>query len=220
MAASVAGVAKSFLATNPAFKKRFSTQARALRMEKFLEVMDIRGGERILDLGGVAEFWDGCSHPLDLTIVNLPGAGAHHNGRPRHRISLLEGDACDLDLEDEPRFDIVVSNSVIEHVGDRARRARLAREVRRRASRYWVQTPSVWFPVEAHSNMPFWWAYPKPLRRHFIRKWKKRLPKWTEMIEGTTVVSRRELEAQFPDATLWVERCMGFPKSYVAYKAS
>ena len=220
MAASIAGLARGFLTTNPAIKRRFSSQARSLRMEKFLEVMDIRGGERILDLGGVAEFWDGCPRPLDVTIVNLPGVADRDAKPSRHHIALVEGDACDLRLEGSPAFDIVVSNSVIEHVGDRRRRAALAREVLRHAPRYWVQTPSVWFPIEAHSNMPFWWAYPAPLRSHFIRRWKRRLPKWTEMIEGTTVVSRRELETLFPGSTLWVERYLGLPKSYVAYKAS
>lgn len=212
------GFVKDFLTANPVLKKRFSSRARGQRMEKFLRTMNIKGGERILDLGGTVAFWDGCPHPLDLTIVNLPGAAEGVPERSSHRITLVEGDACALDLPGDPRFDIVVSNSVIEHVGDRGKRAQLAREVRRHAARYWVQTPSIWFPVEAHTNMPLWWAYPAPLKAAFLRRWRRRLPAWAEMIDGTTVVSRRELETLFPDARIWVERYMGFSKSYVAYK--
>jgi hypothetical protein len=65
--------------------------------------------------------------------------------------------------------------------------------------------------------MIFWWFYPRFLKQWFITRWRAKLPDWTEMIEGTTVVSRRELQALFPEAQVVVERFLGFPKSYVAY---
>jgi hypothetical protein len=115
-------------------------------------------------------------------------------------------------------MDFVFSNSVIEHVGGAERRAQFAREVRRIGRSYWVQTPSIWFPIEAHSGMPLWWCYPKGMRNWILRRWREKLPAWTDMIEGTTVVKRAELQRLFPDAKIKVERVLGVPKSYIAFK--
>jgi len=153
--------------------------------------------------------------PLQLVMVNLPGTQGPVPPS-HHEITLVEGDACDLPQFADGAFDIAFSNSVIEHVGGPEKRAALAREARRLAPRYWVQTPSIWFPVEAHTYLPFWWFYPPALKRAFIARWRRRLPAWCEMIEGTTVLRRQEMQALFPDATLWTERVMGLPKSYVA----
>lgn len=197
-------------------KDPFSDHARQRRMARFMAVMGLRGGERVLDLGGHARFWDGVPVPLDVTILNLPSAMERREHPSIHRFTLVEGDACNVGFAADMSYDIAFSNSVIEHVGGPARQRAMAHEIRRLAPRYWVQTPSVWFPVEAHTFMPFWWFYPPPLKAVFVRRWRRSLPEWCEMVEGTTVLARRDLAAMFPDAQLWTERFAGFPKSYVA----
>ncbi len=72
------------------------------------------------------------------------------------------------------------------------------------------------FPIEAHCGMPFWWLYPESLRQYFISRWRRKLPAWTEMIEGTRVLGTNQLQALFPNATVTTERLLGVPKSYVA----
>ncbi|MGF1553943.1 MAG: class I SAM-dependent methyltransferase [Paracoccaceae bacterium] len=196
----------------------FSRARRGQRTARFVETMGIEGGERIIDLGGTAKFWGAVAPSCDITVINLPGTAVRAPLPPQHRFTFVEGDACALpDLADDS-FDIAFSNSVIEHVGDAENRAAHARELRRLAPRYWLQTPSIWFPVEAHTGMPFYWFYPAPMKRYLKREWRSKLPNWTDMIEGTTVVSRREVETLLPEATIWTERFAGFPKSYVAYK--
>ena len=116
-------------------------------------------------------------------------------------------------------FDIAVSNSVIEHVGDKTKQAEMAHEIQRLAPAYWVQTPSIWFPIEAHTMVPLWWFYPPALKKSLIKRWREKLPHWTEMVETTTVLLRGYFSKLFPDATVWTERKFLFPKSYVAYKA-
>lgn len=198
-------------------KSRFSARMRRRRMQRFLSVMQPKAGERIIDLGGQAGFWAQIDIPLDITIVNLPGTLGSVPPASPHRFTMIEGDACGLDHPDDA-FDLAFSNSVIEHVGGPDRQAAMAREARRLAPRYWVQTPSIWFPVEAHTAMPFWWFYPASLQQLFIRRWRRTLPAWCEMVEGTTVISRADMHRMFPDATLWTERFAAVPKSYVAYR--
>lgn len=199
------------------FRGKFSAAMRARRTADFIKKMNLRGGERVIDLGGAPGSWRSVPLPLQIVIVNLPGA-LHQDPNSHHEITYLAGDACDLSQFADGSFDIAFSNSVIEHVGGPDKRAALAREARRLAPRYWVQTPSIWFPVEAHTYLPFWWFYPPFVKRAFIRRWRRILPAWCEMIEGTTVLPRSEVKALFPDAELSTERLLGFPKSYIAAK--
>jgi hypothetical protein len=95
--------------------------------------------------------------------------------------------------------------------------AQFAGEVRRLGRSYWVQTPAKIFPIEAHCGMPFWWYYPEFLRNYFLTRWRGKLPAWTEMVEGTRVLQRKQLEELFPEAEVYVERFFGITKSYAAF---
>ena len=197
-----------------AAKKPFQRFTRDRRMRRFLQTTKLKGGERVIDLGGLAQFWTDVPVPLDITILNLPDTIPPEPAPSHHKITLVAGDACQTGFADGS-FDIAFSNSVIEHVGGPENQLRMAGEARRLAPSYWVQTPSIWFPVEAHTNMPFWWFYPPALKRRLIAGWERKLPEWSEMIKGTTVLSHADLARMFPDGTIWTERFAGLPKSYV-----
>lgn len=198
-------------------KAPFSQKQRKKRMIQFVERMNIKGGEKIIDLGGLAGFWNDCPYPLKITIINLPGSGLKQESNPMHEIDYIEGDACDMPFVSSKSYDIAFSNSVIEHVGPVENQEAFAKEAQRVANRYWIQTPSIWFPIEAHNNMPFWWFYPEPLKSFFLARWREKLPAWAEMIEGTTVISRSELKRMFPTGRIWTEKLFGVVKSYVVY---
>jgi len=185
-------------------------------MRTFAERMGIREGMSVLDLGGQPAIWDAVSLPLHITILNLPGV-AEHDGKSHHDLRYVEGDACGVVGFKHGQFDAVFSNSVIEHVGPADKQAAFAREVRRLGRTYWVQTPSKWFPIEAHCGMPFWWCYPASLRRYFIERWRRKLPAWTEMVEQTRVLTKSDLRRLFPESTILVETSFGVPKSYIAF---
>ena len=201
-----------------AIKRPFSAASRQARAKAFIELMEIKGGERIIDLGGMPKFWSDIPVPLHITVLNLPGSRFEVPQGTLHTFEFLEGDACQVTAFEDMSFDLVFSNSVIEHVGPEEKQAEMAREVKRLAPRYWVQTPSIWFPVEAHTNMPFWWFWPEALKQATIRNWRRKLPAWTEMVEGTRVLLRSQLQALFPDGRIWTERRLGITKSYVVYK--
>jgi SAM-dependent methyltransferase len=194
----------------------FSKAMRGARMRAFEKAFALKPGEKILDLGGQPEIWSHVETPLDIVIVNLPGVASAPPEESVHKFEFRDGDACDLSGYSDKSFDIVFSNSVIEHVGGPEREAAFAKEVRRVGRRYWVQTPSIWFPIEAHTGVPFWFRLPGALRRRMIARWAKKLPAWTEMVRGTTVLSRRAFGAYFDDAEIVTEWSFGFPKSYVA----
>lgn len=194
----------------------FSAVSRDKRMNLYVNLMGIDEHMSILDLGGQPMIWDSLPIRLNITILNLPG-NAVVNHPSKHTIHYVEGDACRVEDLTNESFDTVFSNSVIEHVGPSDKREDFAREVRRLGRSYWVQTPSKYFPIEAHCGMPFWWFYPPSVRAYLIKRWRKKLPAWTRMVEETTVLTRSELQHYFPESKIIVETVFGIPKSYVAY---
>ena len=121
-------------------------------------------------------------------------------------------------------FDLVFSNSLLEHVGGHAQRRALAEEVRALAPRHWVQTPYRYFPVEPHWLFPGMQFLPVAARARVARSWPlvHTLPAsldeavsdvlWTELV-GVT-----ELRSYFPDSRVVRERMGGLTKSIVAVR--
>jgi Methyltransferase domain len=200
----------------------FSVAARQRRMEGLVQKLEIKPGTRVLDLGGGPSIWESVSVPLDITILNLPGGVASFElssfNVGIHKFTYVEGDACNVHQFADRSFDLAFSNSVIEHVGGDDKQAAFAREVVRLGKSYWVQTPSAWFPIEAHTGIPFYWFYPESARAWLSRRSQRKLPAWwTEYIAQTRVLSRRRMVDLFPNARIDVEFLFGLPKSYVAY---
>jgi Methyltransferase domain len=200
----------------------FSAVARRRRMQSLMRILELRSGTRVLDLGGSPVIWENISVPLDITILNLPGGVPSFQlddaRTSNHTFYYVEGDACNVHQFADCSFDLVFSNSVIEHVGPPEKQEAFAREVLRLGKSYWVQTPSAWFPIEAHTGMPFYWFYPEQLRAWLLRRSRKKLPAWwTEYVAETRVLSRGRMAELFPDARLHIELFFGLPKSLVAY---
>ena len=197
---------------------------RRRRMDGLMRMLEIKPGTRVLDLGGSPSIWENVPVPLDITILNLPGGipsfelDSFDARRSIHAFHHVEGDACNVHQFPDRSFDLAFSNSVIEHVGPQEKQEAFAREVVRLGKAYWVQTPSVWFPIEAHTGMPFYWFYPEQLRAWLLRRSQQKLPTWwTEYVAETRVLSRRRMTELFPNARVQVEFFFGLPKSYVAY---
>ena len=202
-----------------------STLFRRRRMSNLVHILKIQPGTRVLDLGGAPAIWEHVSAPLEITLLNLPGAVSRGEFEilqspdlRHHTFHVIEGDACKVQQFGNRSFDLVFSNSVIEHVGPAAKQAEFAHEVLRLGRSHWVQTPSKWFPIEAHSGMPFYWFYPKWLRAALLRSWRKRLPAWWADYIGTTrVLSRRRMVELFPESQTRTDYFFGLPKSYVSH---
>jgi hypothetical protein len=101
----------------------------------------------------------------------------------------------------------------------------MAKEVRRLAPVYWVQTPNFWFPVEPHFLTPGWQWLPVRARVALLRRhrfgWRGPCadPRQAEAeVREVRLLRSRELRRLFPDATLRLERVGPLVKSFVAVR--
>ena len=126
-------------------------------------------------------------------------------------------------------FDIVFSNSVIEHVGAAQDQQRFASEAARVGKCYWVQTPNRWFPVELHLLTPFLHYLPRSWQSRVARRftvWEhiaRPRPDQREFyiehyLRDIRLLDARTLQQLFPGAQLIRERFCGFTKSLIAMR--
>jgi ubiquinone/menaquinone biosynthesis C-methylase UbiE len=191
---------------------------RQRRMSVFLMRMKVKNGYKIIDLGGTPQLWEMVDLDLEITLLNLSHVTHYQPNILRHSYHFITGDACHINGLIDNTFDLVFSNSVIEHVGPASRQQAFAETVRQLAPRYWIQTPSLWFPIEAHCNLPLWWFYPQFLQQVWIRRWQQqgRDFLWRQMTE-TRLLTLNRLKLLFPEAQVYTEYVVGFPKSYSMY---
>jgi hypothetical protein len=176
---------------------------------------------RVLDLGGTTLFWVRSPvRPKSVTVINLNAPG---DGLPWVRPIL--GDACDADgLVGDEEFDLVFSNSLIEHLGGHLKRASFADVVRSMAPNYAVQTPYRYFPVEPHWVFPGMQFLPLSFRSWLAPRWPLghthgwAAPEAREEVMFTELLSVTAMRTYFPDAHIVWERFAGLPKSMTAFR--
>ena len=199
-----------------------SRRFHAKRMDFFHRTFRPTRETTILDVGGTDYCWRISGISCRLTLCNLDPE-LDVAGYCEHIIA----DGCALPFPDKS-FDIVFSNSTIEHVGDIERQAQFAKEIRRVGRSYWVQTPNKWFPIEPHyvlpcvQFLPFWlrWRCKYISPHHLVSM---RLPTREEALNLALEVrlpTAREMRTFFPDGELHREKLCGLTKSLVAYKVS
>src|SRR5690349_18318820 len=133
-------------------------------MRRFALVFGITRETRILDVGGTPFNWSLLDVRPRVTIINMPRAREAFD----EQFTSVFADGRDLPFRDQS-FDIVFSNSVIEHVGDGESQRRFAAEIARVGRAYWVQTPNRLFPVEPHLLTPFLHFLPARWQRRIAR---------------------------------------------------
>ena len=93
-----------------------SQHFRGRRIDRFIRGFHVTPATRILDVGGLAETWRLLPQSPRVTLLNTPRTQAELASTPEW----VAGDGCSLPFRDHS-FDIVFSNSAIEHVGSAAR---------------------------------------------------------------------------------------------------
>jgi len=197
---------------------------RRRRMQRFAREFGITPETRILDIGGTPDCWALLPASPRLTLLNTPRARDDLAGAA----TWVAGDGRRLPFRDAT-FDVVFSNSVIEHVGDAASQHSFASEVARVGRGFWVQTPNRWFPLEQHLLTPFIHWLPKAWQRPIV----PRFNVWSVLVRATPdrrrfyiehyltdvrLLGFGEMRALFPGARVIRERLCGITKSLVAVR--
>jgi hypothetical protein len=171
-------------------------QSRARRWDRLAATFPDLAQMSVIDLGGRFETWRGAPvRPAHLHVVNLEAA----DGEIPEWAEFTHADVCEPpDAIARRRYDLVFSNSVIEHVGGPMNRARFAETAREAADRHWVQTPYRYFPVEPH------WLFPGSSSCLC-------LPRWSSRAAGRCRTPRPPTTSG-PSATHWRSTCWAAPR--------
>ena len=211
------------LADNTVTPDSFSNRMRTKRFELFAGFASgIPRPLRILDVGGENSFWEmrGWANLDDvhLTILNI-----YEQQKRNVNITPIIGDATNLNQYADGSFDIVFSNSVMEHLFTLENQACMALEIRRVGKAYWVQTPNFWFPMEPHFLVPGWQWMPLNARVALLRRWKcgwrgpcSNRARALKLVKGIRLLTVKELRQLFLTAKIIPERFGGLVKSWTA----
>ena len=177
---------------------------------------------KILDVGGTSSFWErmGFAGNADVEIVLL---NLYDQEVANEHMRSVVGDAADMSMFPSRSFDVVVSNSVIEHLPTLELQHRMASEVLRVGRRHWVQTPNRRFPLEPHFLFPLFQYLPVSVRAwllgHMDLGWYKREKDpgaARSAVLSVRLMKGSELRSAFPESRLVTERAFGLVKSFIA----
>jgi hypothetical protein len=189
------------------------------RMRRFAATFKIDADTTVLDMGGSAFNWTMLPVRPKLTILDIY---EHANKAPW--ATYIVGDGCRTEFPDKA-FDIVFSNSVIEHVGGPERQRKFAAECMRCGRSFFVQTPNKWFPVDTHTLMPLIHWLPQRIFKKLVRVSPRLLffkhdPGDVDDFRNLHLLSKRELQELFPGAIIIKEKFLGMTKSLIAVSAA
>lgn len=175
----------------------------------------------VVDLGGTGLWWSTAPvRPRHVTTINLFNAD-----QVDPAVTMIEGDALRADeLLSGQAFDLVFSNSLIEHLGGHGPRRRFAEVVASLAPRHVVQTPYRYFPIEPHWMFPGFQFLPLKSRSYLAPRWPLGHTRGWDARDATTEVMAIDLlsifamREYFPDSDIILERVGGVPKSMIAIR--
>jgi ubiquinone/menaquinone biosynthesis C-methylase UbiE len=194
-----------------------SYKFRKQRFEIFLNVLRVKTSDKILDIGGTEAIWIDSGLEKQVTLLNIQMIQTKND-----KFKYVVGDACDLKFADG-EYDIVYSNSVIEHVGNFARQTQFAKEVIRVGKSHWIQTPYKHFPIEPHFLFPLFQYFPPQIQRYIGMKWnyshlKRNSNDIIDELTRLRLISLADMNKLFPQSNILKEKYYGLIKSIIAYK--
>ncbi len=210
--------------TNPSRKGSVSHNFRSKRFEFFKYLLNkLPRPVKILDIGGTQSFWESMNFnepDIEITLLNLE---VQETTSPNFKS--VKGDATNLSMYSDKSFDVVFSNSVIEHLFTKEKQVLMAKEVERVGKNYFIQTPNYWFPIEPHWVFPFFQYLPFSFKVYLTNNFNlghikkiKNKEKAIQQVKEIRLLTLREMQNLFPNAKIYLEKFLGLNKSFIAYK--
>ena len=204
-------------------KDSLGNQFREKRFSFFLKKFNkMKKPISILDVGGKINFWENRNlagnNDYKITVLNIEKEKSNYSN-----INCLIGDATNLNQFKNKSFDIVHSNSVIEHLYNFENQKKMASEIMRVGQKYIVQTPNKYFFIEPHYLLPFFNIVPEKIKYLILTKTKlSRLKKWDknfakQYIKEIRLLSEKEMKTLFPKSKIYFEKFLGMNKSFTMY---
>ncbi len=198
-------------------KKRFAF------FKSLLGKIHSNGPIEILDIGGTQSYWESMNfiegYAVNITLLNLYLAPVKYKN-----FTSIVGDACDLSNFGDKHFDIVFSNSVIEHLFTHENQIKMANEIRRVGKCFYVQTPNYYFPIEPHWLFPFFQFLPYHakvfLSKNFnLGNYKKSKTREAAIrrVNEVQLLTEKEMKTLFPEGMVYREKFLGLTKSVTMY---
>ena len=204
-------------------KNSLGNQFRQKRLKFFLKKFEnLNKPVTILDIGGKINFWENRglagNENYKITVLNINIEKSSYSN-----IKCIIGNAINLSEFKNQSFDIVHSNSVIEHLYNIDNQKKMASEVTRVGKKYVIQTPNKYFFIEPHYLLPFFQFLPNSLKFFILTKTKmSRLKKWDkklakQYIDEIRLMNFNEIKTLFPNCKVYFEKFLGMNKSFTVH---
>jgi len=157
--------------------EKHTLRSRRKKYGCFVSIMRPRQGDKILDVG-VAPYALRGTNFLEQWYPYPENITALANDNPERfkdfskcfpKVKLVFGDGKNLQFPDN-HFDIVFSNAVVEHVGAEDKQRKFIHELVRVGKKSFITTPNYWFPLEAHTLIPFAHWLPEKTKFRIYKK--------------------------------------------------
>jgi len=187
------------------YTEEFTVRSRRKKFELFMSSMQPTPDTSILDIGvsdhigratNYLEMW--YPYPEKITALGVGRVEDYSNFRKEFpEVNFVLGDGRNLDFPDNG-FDIVFSNAVVEHVGSEKEQRKFISEITRVGKRIFITTPNYWFPLDAHTLIPFAHWLPQATKFCIYKKLGREY--WADL-NHLNLLSAKKLCSLFPEGT-------------------
>jgi hypothetical protein len=216
----------------------FRTKAATKRSELFRQFLQAFASPiRIIDLGGTVSMWErwGLDKEAGLRIDLVNSFPIDVNGRDlvpaTSNFRKVNADVASLRPDDYRQYDLVFSNSMLEHLTSRDLQRSVAQAILTSGRPFFIQVPnkhSLIDPHFAHPLAPFFAAWPRSLQARALSLSALGSGSKASSVEHAerrlayyNPISKRDLVELFSagSPTLAIERTLGVPISIVVWKS-
>ncbi|EIM65119.1 hypothetical protein [Desulfobacter postgatei] len=188
----------------------------------------------IIDLGGTATFWAswGLSETdhIHVTLINNHHVDKTNIGYDNSipYITEIIKDVNELAVEDFQGYDLIFSNSMIEHLDSRQKQSNLAQTIEKSKRPYFIQVPNKYFIIDPHFPhpcVPFFALYPKNLQARLLTVYRfgsgsksNSFEEAQRRLKFYNPLSLKELKKLFPSSEIIKKESHLFSISLIAIK--